>query len=177
MRRQHPYHYSDKLLLPFGTKSTVLGGSRFPRPASFVNLRTRYSPYLKLMGNNTPTNQQERRPRKRRTPPKTVLFVQDSMIWLSVALLTAQNQASRDFPLPPKGGCARVGGNNKSVRKKHRREQGYDDPLPRAPWAVREPDQPLLMCMHLLRARAFFMPFAALKGYDDIVRDSQKPAR
>ena len=45
-------------------------GSRFPRPASFVNLRTRYSPYFKLMGNNTPTNQQERRPRKRRTPLK-----------------------------------------------------------------------------------------------------------
>ena len=65
-------------------------GSRFPRPASFVNLRTRYSPYLKLMGNDTPTNQQERRPRKRR-PPKTVLFVQGSMIWLSTALLTARN--------------------------------------------------------------------------------------
>lgn len=45
-------------------------GGRFSRPASFVNLRTRYSPYLKLMGNNTPTNQQERRPRKRRTPLK-----------------------------------------------------------------------------------------------------------
>ena len=41
-------------------------GSRFPRPASFVNLRTRYSPYFKLMGNNTPTNQQKRRPRRRR---------------------------------------------------------------------------------------------------------------
>ena len=33
------------------------------------------------------------------------------------------------------------------------------------------------MRMHLLRARAFFMPFAALKGYDDIVRNSQEPAR
>ena len=45
-------------------------GSRFPRPASFVNLRTRYSPYFKLMGNNTPTNQQKRRPRRRRPPLK-----------------------------------------------------------------------------------------------------------
>lgn len=27
VRRQHPYHYPDKLLLPFGTKSTVLGGA------------------------------------------------------------------------------------------------------------------------------------------------------
>lgn len=43
-------------------------GSRFPRPASFVNLRTRYSSYFKLMGNSTPTNQQKRRPRRRRTP-------------------------------------------------------------------------------------------------------------
>lgn len=76
---------------PFWTKYAVLGGGCFSRPTLFVNLRTRYSPYFKLMGNNTPTNQQERRPRKRRTPPKTVLFVQDSMIWLSVALLTARN--------------------------------------------------------------------------------------
>lgn len=45
-------------------------GGRFSRPDSFVNLRTRYSPYFKLMGNNTPTNQQERRPRKRRAPLK-----------------------------------------------------------------------------------------------------------
>ena len=65
-------------------------GSRFPRPASFVNLRTRYSPYFKLMGNNTPTNQQKRRLRRRR-PPKTVLFVQDSMIWLSAVFLAARN--------------------------------------------------------------------------------------
>lgn len=65
-------------------------GNRFPRPASFVNLRTHYSPYFKLMGNNTPTNQQKRQPR-RRHPPKTVLFVQGSMIWLSAALLTARN--------------------------------------------------------------------------------------
>lgn len=43
-------------------------GSRFPRPASFVNLRTRYSSYFKLMGNSTPTNQQKRRPRRRRPP-------------------------------------------------------------------------------------------------------------
>ena len=70
VRRQRPYHYPNKLLLPFGTKSTVLGGSRFPRPASLANLRTRYSPYFKLMGNNTPANQQERRPRKRRAPLK-----------------------------------------------------------------------------------------------------------
>lgn len=70
VRRQHPYHYSDKLLLPFWTKYAVLGGGRFSRPDSFVNLRTRYSPYFKLMGNNTPTNQQERRPRKRRAPLK-----------------------------------------------------------------------------------------------------------
>lgn len=116
MRRQHPYHYPDKLLLPFWTKNAVLGG-RFSRPASFVNLRTRYSPYLKLMGNNTPTNQQERRPRKRRTPPKTVLFVQDSMIWLSVALLIAQNRASRDFPLLPRDGCARVGENDRASER------------------------------------------------------------
>ncbi len=27
VRRQHPYHYSDKLLLPFWTKSVVLGGA------------------------------------------------------------------------------------------------------------------------------------------------------
>lgn len=68
VRRQHPYHYPDKLLLPFWTKSVVFRGSRFPRPASFVNLRTRYSPYFKLMGNSTPTNQQKRRPQRRRPP-------------------------------------------------------------------------------------------------------------
>ena len=43
-------------------------GGRFSRPASLVNLRTRYSPYLKLMGNNASTNQRERRPRRRHTP-------------------------------------------------------------------------------------------------------------
>ena len=66
--RQHLYHCPDKLLFPFLDKKRRFRGSRFPRPASFVNLRTRYSPYFKLMGNSTPTNQQKRRPRRRRPP-------------------------------------------------------------------------------------------------------------